>query len=140
MTDADGDGLTVTSVSAPGSGTSGFTASNVTYIASGSTGTNTFTYTVTDIAGGTDTRTVTVVVNDPQGFNTLSATNILGMAYLTYLGIPGTNYALQVTHALPATNWTAVITNVAQTNGYLYFTNAVSLAPTNDYYRTRYVP
>lgn len=139
-TDGDGDSLSVTAVSAAGSGTSGFTASNVTYTASGSTGTNTFTYTVTDTVGGSDTKSVTVVVSDPQGFNQLSATSGGGNAYLTYLGIPGTNYALDVTHVLPATNWVVVMTNTAATNGYLYFTNLISLAPTNDYYRTHYVP
>ena len=81
-----------------------------------------------------------VLVSDPQGFNLMTATSGDGNAYLTYLGIPGTNYALEVAHALPATNWSAVVTNAASTNGFLYFTNPISLTPTNDYYRTRYVP
>lgn len=139
-TDADGDSLTVTGVSAPTSGTSSFTSSTLTYVASGSTGTNTFTYTVSDGLGGSDTKTVTVVVSNPQGFNLLTATAGEGNAYLTYLGIPGTNYALEVTHDLPTTNWTAVMTNTAAMNGYVYLTNQASLFPTNDYYRTRYVP
>jgi hypothetical protein len=139
-TDADGDTLTVTAVGTPSSGSASFGASNVTYVASGSTGTNTFTYTVTDVVGGTDTKTVTVVVTDPQGFNQVSAGVDGGNAVLAYLGIPGTNYALEVTHTLPATNWAPVITNAAAANGLLYFTNPISLAPTNDYYRTRYVP
>ena len=140
-TDADGDSLSITAVTAasPG-GTSGFTSSNVTYTASGSTGTNTFTYTVSDGAGGTDTKTVTAIVSDPVGFNLLAATSGGGNAYLQYLGIPGTNYALDVTHNLPATNWTPVISNTAGGDGRLYFTNVISLVPTNDYYRTRYVP
>jgi hypothetical protein len=79
-------------------------------------------------------------VSDPQGFNQISANASMGNAYLTYLGIPGTNYALDVTHTLPATNWVAVITNTADGSGYLYFTNAISIVPTNDFYRTRYVP
>ena len=139
-TDAEGDNLSVTAVSIPVSGTNSFGASNVTYIASGATGTNTFTYTVTDALGATDTKTVTVIVTDPQGFNQVFAGVDGGNAVLTYLGIPGTNYALDVTHDLPATNWVPVISNTASGIGYLYFTNLISLAPTNDYYRTRYVP
>ena len=139
-TDADGDAFSVTAVSTPGSGSASFGASNVTYVASGTTGTNTFTYTVTDALGAANTKTVTVVVGDPQGFNQVSAGVDGGNAVLTYLGLPGTNYALDVTHALPATNWVPVISNAASGIGYLYFTNLISLAPTNDYYRTRYVP
>lgn len=90
--------------------------------------------------GGTATNTVTVVVSEPQGFNLVSAAVDGGNAILSYLGIPGTNYALEISHDLPATNWTPVITNPASANGFLYFTNPISLSPTNDFYRTRYVP
>jgi len=84
---------------------------------------------------------VTVIVYSPEGFNQLSATAEGGNAHLTYLGIPGTNYALEITHELtPPIIWEALVTNAAATNGYLLFTNPVSLAPTNDFYRTRYVP
>ncbi|MEY4386923.1 MAG: hypothetical protein RLY20_2206, partial [Verrucomicrobiota bacterium] len=100
----------------------------------------TFTYTVSDGLGGTDTKTITVIVTSPTGFNQVSAGVDGGNAVLAYLGIPGLNYALDVAHQLPATNWSPVITNPASASGYLYFTNPVSLAPTNDYYRTRYVP
>ena len=139
-TDANGDALTVTAVGTPTSGSASFGASNVTYTADGAVGTNTFTFTVSDAFGATDTRTVTVIVTDAQGFNLVSAGVNGGAAVLQYLGIPGTNYALEIAHALPATNWVPVITNPASVNGYLYFTNPISLSPTNDYYRTRYVP
>ena len=139
-TDADGDSMTVTGVGAASSGTSGFTATSVTYVADGTAGTNTFTYTVTDALGATDTKIVTVIVSNPQGFNQVSAGVDGGNAVLSYLGVPGTNYALEITHTLPATNWVPVITNTAAANGFLNFTNPISLSPTNDYYRTRYVP
>ena len=139
-TDADGDALAVTAVGSVSSGTAGFDATNVTYTANGTTGSNTFTYTITDALGASDTQTVTVIVTNPQGFNQVSAGVDSGNAVLAYLGIPGTNYALEVTHDLPATNWVPVITNTAAGNGYLYFTNPISLLPTNDYYRTRYAP
>ena len=140
-TDPDGDGLSVVGVGDASSGVASYTTSHVGYLASGTTGTNTFTYTVADDLGSLVTRTVTVVVDaSTTGHNLLSATANAGYAYLTYLGIPGYRYALEVTHALPATNWTPVFTNPALPNGRLYFTNAISLAPTNDYYRTRHVP
>jgi fibronectin-binding autotransporter adhesin len=139
-TDADGDALTVSVATQPVNGSASSGASSVTYVASGGTGTNTFTYTVTDPFGATDTKTVTVIVSSPLGFNQVSAGVDGGNAILTYLGIPGTNYALEITHDLPATNWTPVISNTASPLGYLYFTNPISLPPTNDYYRTRYVP
>ncbi|MEY4385087.1 MAG: hypothetical protein RLY20_370 [Verrucomicrobiota bacterium] len=139
-TDADGDALTVSAVGTPTTGTAGFNATSVTYNATGSVGTNTFAYVVTDALGAAGTNTVTVIVSDPMGFNQIAATAQSGFAYLTYLGIPGSSYALDVTHALPATNWVGVITNTASANGFLNFTNPLSLAPTNDYFRTRYVP
>ena len=78
---------------------------------------------------------------DRVGFNRISiATNGFGDHVLTYLGIPGTNYALEVTHVLNPPDWNPLITNAASTNGYLIFTNTPSLAPTNDFYRTRYIP
>jgi len=140
-TDADGDGLTVTGVSSATTGTSGFTSTDVTYTADGSLGTNTFTYTVTDALGATDTKTITVIVYNPVGFNLVSATASGGNAYLSYLGLPGGNYALELTHSLtPPVTWQPVSTNLAATNGVLQFTNAVSLSPTNDFYRTHAVP
>lgn len=59
-----GTGLTVTSVTAPGHGTVTIVGGNVVYTpAPGyNSGTDTFTYTVTDVLGGTSTATVTVTV------------------------------------------------------------------------------
>jgi len=140
-TDADGDSMTITAAGPASSGTSGFDATHITYTADGALGTNTFDYTVTDALGATDTKTITVIVYNPEGFNQISATAGSGNAYLTYLGIPGMDYALEVTHSLtPPITWVPVITNSAATNGYLMFTNTVSLTPTNDFYRTHAVP
>jgi len=144
-TDADGDSVTVSAVqttSAQG-GTVTMTSTNVTYTsASGFTGTDTFTYTVSDPYGATSTATVTVSVsgnNQGQGYNQLNAQAINGQAVLTYLGIPGLNYALDWTHDLtPPVIWTPVMTNAAASNGYLMFTNTPSGG--SDFYRTRYVP
>lgn len=144
-TDADGDSVVVTAVSTPivgggvaaTNGGTGFTyAANATSVL----GTNTFTYTVTDVFGATDTKTVTVVVSDPQGFNQLASPQDLGggTVALSYLGIPGYNYALDwTTNLTPPINWMGVVTNTAGTNGGLNFTNT-SAEPVS-FYRTRYV-
>lgn len=140
-TDLDGDALAVTAVGTATSGTAGFTASNVTYTASGNLGTNTFTYTVSDGFGGADTKTMTVVVTAPEGFNRLSPPSPIGngTVVLTYLGIPSYNYALDwATNLTPPIIWTALQTNAAATNGSLIFTNTSS-EPVN-FFRTRHVP
>lgn len=145
-TDPDGDGVSVTGVSGAiigggvasvvGGTSLSYTADNTSVL-----GTNTFTYTVTDTFGGTDTKTVTVLVYHPEGFNRLSPPSPIGngSVALTYLGIPGYNYVLDwATNLTPPIAWTPVQTNVAATNGYLTFTNSSS-APVN-FFRTRYVP
>jgi hypothetical protein len=62
-TDANGDVLTITGVSAPSSGTASISAGKILYsAASGFAGTATFTYTISDGKGGAATATVTVTV------------------------------------------------------------------------------
>ena len=64
-----------------------------------------------------------------------------GDLQLSFLGIPGTNYVLEITHELPPAGvWTELQSKAAAANGFLIFTNTPSLAPTNDFYRVRYVP
>jgi hypothetical protein len=116
---------------------------SITYTADNTSalGTNTFTYTVTDTFGGSDTKTITVLVTDPEGFNRLSPPSVIGpgTVALTYLGIPGSAYVLDwTTNLTPPIVWTAVQTNAAATNGYLFYTNSSS-APAN-FFRTRSLP
>ena len=62
-TDADGDALTVTTVTGATKGTATVVANDVRYLAAANAhGTDTFTYAVSDGHGGTDTATVTVVI------------------------------------------------------------------------------
>ncbi len=142
-TDADADALTVSAVTQGANGTVTFTSTNVTYTSTSAASTDSFTYTVSDGAGGTATGTVTVTLTSGGGtFNQLAATPIEGGALrFTYLGIPGTNYLLEVTHSLSGeVTWSPLQTNAANGTGSIIFTNTPSLAPTNDFYRTRYVP
>ncbi|MEY4384883.1 MAG: hypothetical protein RLY20_166 [Verrucomicrobiota bacterium] len=141
-TDADGDTLAVTGVTQGANGSVTFTSTGVTYTSTGAAGTDSFTYTVSDGFGGTATGTVSVTVSSGGGsFNQLAATPIAGgNLQFTYLGIPGTNYALEVTHSLtPPITWSPLQTNPANGIGSILFTNTPSLSPTNDFYRTRYI-
>jgi hypothetical protein len=140
-TDADGDSIAITGVSAASSGTAGCTANNVTYTADGAMGTNTFTYTVTDAFGATDTKTVTVVVYSAVGFNKLSGPVSLGggLYQLDYLGVSGEDYALDESPDLvPPYTWTPVITHTAAGNGTITYT--VPLSYPSGSFRTRHVP
>lgn len=142
-TDADGDTLTITGVTQGANGTVTFTSTNVTYTSTSAASSDSFTYTVSDGFGGTAIGTVAVTLTSGGGsFNQLSATQIEGGALrFTYLGIPGTNYLLEVTHSLSGeVSWSPLQTNAANGTGSIIFTNTPSLAPTNDFYRTRYVP
>jgi len=133
-----GETLSITAVSANASLGGGF----ITYTAPYSGSSDTITYTLSDGRGGTATGTINVVLTPGGGFNQLSAVTISGGdLQLSYFGIPGTNYSLEVSHTLtPPVNWTALQTNPASGMGTIIFTNTPSLAPTNDFYRTHYVP
>jgi hypothetical protein len=62
-----------------------------------------------------------------------------GMRF-TYLGIAGTNYALDRTFNLsPPVNWVPQLTNTADADGVLVFTNTPNTA-TNNFWRIRSVP
>jgi outer membrane protein OmpA-like peptidoglycan-associated protein len=79
-TDADGDTLTISSVSQPGNGQVSIGTGQVVYTpAAGFTGTDSFTYTVEDGFGGQTSATVTVTVqqpNDPPVVGDLTAATL----------------------------------------------------------------
>jgi hypothetical protein len=142
-TNAGDNPLIVKSVGLAGNGTATTDGTNVTYTSTGDyVGTNSFTYTVSDGFGGTDTKTVTVIVRaNGEGFNQLAPPVPIGggQVMLSYLGIPGTSYSLDwTTNLTPPVIWTALATNTAATNGMLTFTNS-SVAPVN-FFRTRHLP
>ena len=69
--DADGDSLTITSITPPSNGTASIVNGQVIYTpATGFVGTDTFTYTISDGNGHTTTATVSVVVSAATGNNT----------------------------------------------------------------------
>ena len=142
-TDTDSDPLTITSVSAT-LGNVVTDGSSISYTnTSGIVGSSaTINFTVADNYGGTNSGTVSVLLTSATGANLVSAT-VSGdhFAYLTYAGIPGTNYALDhATSISPESVWSQVTNKTAAPDGMLRFTNQLSSWPTNDYFRTRYVP
>jgi hypothetical protein len=142
-TDPNGETLRVAAadlVSASG-GAVALDASVIHYTpANGFTGADTFSYVIADAGGDTASGLITVTVTPSGGsYNQLAVEPLGGDVRLSYLGIPGTNYALEVTHDLtPPTTWTPVLTNPAAANGLLVFTNTPSGG--QSFYRTRYVP
>jgi hypothetical protein len=112
--------------------------------AAGFTGADTFSYVIADAGGDTASGLIIVSVT-PSGsgsggsYNQLAVEPVGGDMRLSYLGIPGTNYALEVTFDLtPPITWTPLLTNPATASGLLVFTNTPSGG--QSFYRTRYVP
>jgi autotransporter-associated beta strand protein len=144
-TDSEGDLLTLTGVSTPAHGTASTDGTNVTYTATNNyAGADSFTYTITDSLGATGTATVNVtVIASGSGFNKLADPENLGDGSfrLSFLGVPGYNYALDWTTNLSApVVWLPQLTNMAATNnGYLFFTNSQDTNAMN-FWRTRHVP
>ena len=142
-TDADNDALTITSISGVTLGSAGTDGSSITYTnTSGSAGSYAnVTFTVEDAYGGSSTASVAVLITSATGANLISATAGDGNAYLSYAGIPGYNYSLDKANSItPPIMWVPQVTNTVNGIGRLNFTNQLSLWPTNDFYRTRYVP
>jgi hypothetical protein len=140
-TDADHDPLTVTGAGTPSHGTASTDGTNVIYIATdGFAGSDSFTYTVGDGYGGTATNSVAVsVIANSADLNRMFAALSGEDAVLTYLGIPGNNYALERTFNLTPPEWLPIVTNPARANGYVMFTNLLQPG-TNNFWRTRQVP
>jgi hypothetical protein len=142
-TDADGDVLTIASVTGTTNGAATTDGTNITYTAMGA-GIDSFTYTVSDDYGGTASQTINVVIDSSAsgqtGHNNL---NILppdgsGNIVLNYAGIPGFNYALDgATNLAPPIVWVPLLTNTVGGTGSLSFT--VNTNTGAYYFRTRWV-
>lgn len=139
-----GETLSITGVTSPtpGGGTVSLGVGLITYTAPASGTSDTISYTLNDGRGGTATGTIAVTLtpSNSQGFNQLALPENIGPNTwrLSYMGIPGYNYALDWRTNLLLGSWVPVETNTAGPNGLLLFTN-VSAEPSN-FYRTRYVP
>jgi uncharacterized protein (TIGR03382 family) len=130
-----GETLTVTAVTQPVGGTVTFTPSNVSFTPNAHfNGTTSFTYTISDGNGGSDTATVSVTVtpvNDPPTANNDS--------FSVDEDSPGTVLnVLANDTSVPDTGETLTITAVTQpANGSVSFTNAnVTFIPNTDFVGT----
>ncbi|MFM1769763.1 MAG: hypothetical protein RJA22_2292 [Verrucomicrobiota bacterium] len=136
-TDADGDTLTVTNVSAlsTNGGTVTLSAGVVTYTpVAGFTGVDRFTYTVDDGQGGTATAAVEVLVvsGELPSPNQVSMTLIPGGLRVRFAGIPGRTYQVQRTPSLTPATWSTLATLVAPLHGILEYDD-LNLLPTAVY-------
>jgi hypothetical protein len=146
--DADGDPLTVTAANlvtpANGGSVSVVGGTAVTYAASASfSGTDSFTYVVSDGFGGSGTGTVTVVVSPAGGGLNITGISVTGVTVtVTAMGVPGATYRLQYTAGLMPASWQAVLGSdqVAATNGTmtLLHTDTGAVPPVR-YYSTLHV-
>lgn len=62
-----------------------------------------------------------------------------GKLFLSYDGILGTNFVLEFSPSLSPADWTPQVTNPANTNGFVFFTNTLSRT-TNGFWRIRSTP
>jgi fibronectin-binding autotransporter adhesin len=115
--------------------------SSVTYSnAVGYAGTDSFTYTVTDGTGCSASGTVNVHVTPVVNQQTPTITFNAGEVDLTFWGVPGTNYTVQVSPDLGST-WTDLTPDVTastvQPYGQILFTNNPSPASGTGFYRLK---
>lgn len=76
----------------------------------------------------------------PPGYNLLSLQSLgTGDVGLSFVGLVGTNYALERTFTLSPSNWVSLVTNPAGPGGSLIFTNTPD-PNTNNFWRIRSVP
>ena len=144
-TDPDGDTLTVSAVSGPiiGGGVASVSGGiGFTYLATNAVvGLNTFTYTVSDGRGGSDTKTVAVTVLAASGGANITSLSVGGsVVTVNALGLPGATYSLQYSDSLSPVNWQdAFVTNIAAANGQITLSNTPATLPPVRYYRTKHV-
>jgi hypothetical protein len=139
-TDADGDTLSLTSVTSGAIGTTTRSGTAVVYSPTGYTGTDTFTYTVSDLKGGSATGTVTVKVSastsgNPTIGDVVMAINAGGSQYA---GSDGTVYQADAYYSggstRSTTNAIGGTTDDKVYQSYRYGTFSYSIPVTNDSY------
>jgi outer membrane protein OmpA-like peptidoglycan-associated protein len=127
--------LTITAVTQPANGTVSFTATGVTFTPTfGFRGTTTFTYTIADPDGATDTATVTCNVGSPN--NPPTANN--DSYNVAEDSAPTTMFVLANDSTAPDTGETLTITAVTQPSGgtVTFTTGSVRFAPALNFFGT----
>lgn len=130
-TDADGDPLTLSSVSSSTNGVALDTTTFPGYVAYANTSLvdDKFTYTVADGFGGTSSADITLTAGSAAGvggqINGFTATG--GTASMTFAGIPGYKYHVQVSTNLSI--WNDVLITNAPAGGVFQFTDSSAPQP-----------
>jgi hypothetical protein len=141
-TDADGDTLTITSVTLSTNGaTVLLTSTNVIYTPQpGFSGLDQFSYTISDGRGGTATANVQVLVlsGDVPSGNTVSIVVVPGGVRLRFAGVPGRSYQIQRTPTLSPASWSTITTLVCPIHGIMEYVDPAG--STSSFYRTASVP
>jgi len=89
---------------------------------------------------GSVTSSFASLIVAPAGYNQISSPVLKnGKVNLSFVGLQGTNYALDRSFSLSPANWIPQVTNPADANGNLIFTNAPD-PTTNNFWRIRTVP
>ena len=124
--DADGDPLTITTVSSPSTNgvTVSFDGTTIGYTPPANyVGADQFTYTISDGQGGTATCTNAVTVrSSTPSFNITGASGTVGNMTVHGYGIPGKSYDLQYSDDNMQT-WQLLVTLQAAPNGVLSYTD-----------------
>jgi hypothetical protein len=134
--DSDGDTLTLTAVGTSAQGAAvRLSGDYIQYYNAPNNNSDSFSYTVTDGAGGTSTGVISITVVQSVGIS-LAATVSEGQIKLKLAGIPG--YQYQVLRSTNAVNWEAspAATLTMPANGVLDWTDPSPLWPSG-FYRLR---
>ena len=139
-TDADGDTLTVSAVSATSTNGGTVTLSDTAIIytpAADFVGTDLFTYTVSDGKGGLGSASIVVQVmseNDPALHRIGSLTVTPSGVTISFAGIPGYSYSVERAATI-AGPWTVIGSFTVPDGGIAYYTDTQPL-PGQGFYRT----
>jgi autotransporter-associated beta strand protein len=142
--DADGDALSLVGVSALSTNGAAIStnATTVFYSPPATNGnvTDSFSYTVADIFGATNTGTVVITIQPVNNAPPLTITGIVllsnGVVQLNFSGTAGSIYLIEAaTNLNPPIAWTTLSTNTADTNGVFSFTDTNATNYNDRYYR-----
>ena len=89
---------------------------------------------------GSVTSSLASLTVGPVGYNLIAAPVLSGgRIHLSFVGLAGSNYALDQSYSLAPAVWVPMVTNPADGNGNLIFTN-MPVTTTNNFWRIRAVP
>jgi hypothetical protein len=134
-TDVDLDPLSIIGVAATSANGVALSTNATSVLYAGPlTNNDSFTYTITD-GFTTSSGTVNLTATNAVGQTTGSITLVGGNANLTFYGIPGTSYTVQVSSDL--STWSDLTTVTADSNGLVSYTDTAPPTP-NAYYRLKF--